>query len=251
LAIPLVTLLLLRKKESFKWKLFYGLVLGLFIWLLFMTAAKGAIVAVAVSTVLMLIMLIKNYFSSFVKYGFHFLVIIILILLLMSLFSFDLYQTKYQKNLDLILELFNPETYDDSINTSIIWRSKILKFTLANTIHYPFGYGFQYLYRNYGLDESIIYSLLLNGTGVIGFIAYLFIVGHLFLYFINISIGKSSKYQRELAAIGAGTLAFGLVAGISTESILTNPIIAFLFWSILAVCYGGTQRQKKAVGNER
>jgi hypothetical protein len=122
--------------------------------------------------------------------------------------------------------------FDDRIET--------IKFTVGNIIQHPFGYGFGFLYQNYRIDESIMYSALLNGTGLIGFIGFMLMIGQLYHHFIISITNKCSILHRELATLGIATLTCGLLIGVSSDCVILYPIHSFVFWAILAACYSGT-----------
>ncbi len=129
------------------------------------------------------------------------------------------------------------------INT-YTYRMNALSYAWKLTLQNPLGVGFGYLDRTYWIDDAIIYANILEGTGIIGSIAFMMITIQLaskFVLFISKSLVGSS---RDLAGIGLSTLVVGLVAGISSQSIMFEPVHAFVFWALLAVCYRAVQIPK-------
>ncbi|MBN2374049.1 O-antigen ligase family protein, partial [bacterium] len=205
---PLVIMLLFRKGKSTFEHLFYGFVLILFVWILLTSSARGASIGALAGGTLILILLGRYHFSR------EILIFLIVFLLLIALqrpifskFSHIVYPNieRFDKILHGIWEV-------DSFKA----RIEIIKFTIENIKINPFGYGFNHLWNNYGIDEAILYSALLNGTGVIGMMGFIFIIGILFFNFTRTILKGTSHIQYELAALGMGTLICGIIAGISS-----------------------------------
>jgi hypothetical protein len=127
------------------------------------------------------------------------------------------------------------------------YRMDVLDLAWNTTLENPLGVGFGYLYhtymgrswgRNYrSVDDAIIYAIILEGTGILGAIAFILIVGYLTFQF-GLGVLKShSGSARDLASVGLSTLATGLLAGVSSQTILFEPLHSFVFWMLMAVCY--------------
>lgn len=237
LVFPTVTMLLFRKDESIRWKFFYGSILIIFLFYMIKISARGATIAALFGAALILVYIIRFHIAkALVIYGAIFLIFIVL----RGPFATNISKHyNLERGLDTFSELaINPlgdPNFRDRMNTLMI--------TIENTKENPFGNGFQYLWTQYGIDEAISYSVLLNGTGIAGFISFMIIMGHLFLHFA-MSLGrKFSKQQHELAFVGMATLSCGLLAGVSSESVVWNPVNTMVFWAILASCFAGTQNK--------
>lgn len=107
------------------------------------------------------------------------------------------------------------------------------KLTLQN----PLGGGFGYLGRMYRIDDAIISAYIMDGTGILGALAFMVVVGHLAFQFGSGVLKSPPGSARDLASIGLSTLVVALVAGVSSQSILFEPVHAFVFWALMAVCY--------------
>jgi hypothetical protein len=129
-------------------------------------------------------------------------------------------------------------------NGNLQYRFGILSETWAHPLRYPLGRGFAFLYETRGIDESIVYSMLVNGIGILGFACFAWIV-------IALGVGLSkglrstSAESRDLASLGLATLLCGLVAGVSTQSIVTGQVQAAAWWSILIACVVGLRGRDK------
>jgi len=124
---------------------------------------------------------------------------------------------------------------------NLTYRIDSLAFVWKLTLQNPLGVGFGYLWFTYGIDDSIIYAYILEATGILGSIAFLMVVVKLVSKFVMIILNTSVGHTRDFASLGLSTLAVGLVAGVSSQSILFEPVHAFIFWALMAVCYSAVQ----------
>lgn len=130
-------------------------------------------------------------------------------------------------------------------NRTLQYRLTTLSETWAHPTRFPLGRGFAFLYNTRGIDESIVYSMLLNGTGILGFACFAWIV-----ITLGVTLGKgfraANTESRDLATLGLATLLDGLVTGVTTHSILTGQVQAAAWWGILIACVLGLRRQPQA-----
>lgn len=239
LAIP-ATLILFITSEEHGSRLLYALILTLFAGLSFKATGRGASIAALCGSSVIGILLYRRYAFKITAIGL--MAIICFVIVGSGSIGAKLIQKlRLEKNRSEYAELFvyglRVHTLQDRIDT--------LKFTIENTVKNPIGNGFQYLFRNYGIDEAIMYSVLLNGTGIIGFISYMFMIGHLLLHFIRCLTKSFSEDETNLAVLGIATLVCALLAGISSESVVWNEFNPFILWVILAACYCGTRNTKQ------
>ena len=61
-----------------------------------------------------------------------------------------------------------------------------------------------------------------------------------FKFVLNI-LKSSIGSNRDFNSIGFSTLVVGLVTGVISQSVLFEPVHAFVFWALMAVCYNSTQ----------
>jgi len=233
LVVPSAVILLLRSK-TLRGRIFYIFCLLLFNFLIFKASGRGA----AIGGLFGAVFIASHFFRKNMAKGIIITTGIIFVAVMLSgifgvtfIERLGLEKNKGRIN-EIIAARLQTRNLQDRINT--------LSFTIKNTLENPIGNGFEYLWVNYQIDEAIIYSVLLNGTGIIGFVAYTFMIGHLLLHFIMCFRKRFSEEQTDLAVLGIATLACGLLAGISSESVVWNEINPFIFWAILAACYGGT-----------
>jgi hypothetical protein len=116
-------------------------------------------------------------------------------------------------------------------------RMDVLAFCWDLTLTNPLGVGFGYLYHNLQMDDAIIYAVILQGTGVLGAIAFVLFVCHLTVQFVQAALKSHLGSVRDLASVGLSTLAAALLAGVSSQSVLFEPVHAYVFWMLMAVCY--------------
>lgn len=238
LVFPTVTMLLFRKEESILRKFFYLSILIIFLFYMIKISARGATIGALFGAALILVYIIRIHIAkALVIYGAIFLIFIVL----RGPFGTNI--SKHY-NLERGLATFNKLTiYGFTSVPNFRDRMNTLMITIENTKEKPLGYGFQYLWTRYGIDEAISYSVLLNGTGIAGFISFMIIMGHLFLSFTKRLGRKFSRQQCELAFVGIATLACGLLAGVSSESVVWNSVNTMVFWAILASCFAGIQNK--------
>jgi len=243
LVIPAIVLLLIRS-NTHGLRLLYLFIFALFVGLLLKATGRGASIGAFAGLLIICILTFRQHWFKIMVFSSLF-VIGFVIFTALPLGTRLIGKFHLEKNISTYSELFvtgqRHYTLDDRINT--------LKFTIENTMENPFGNGFQYLFKSYGIDEAIIYSVLLNGTGIIGFISYMFMMGHLLLHFIRCFMKGVSENETDLPALGIATLVCALLAGVSSESVVWNEINPFILWAILAACYGGTCNRSRSPGH--
>lgn len=116
-------------------------------------------------------------------------------------------------------------------------RMDVLALAWNLTLKNPLGVGFGYLYHTYQIDDAIIYAVVLQATGILGALAFIMMVGYLAFQFGLGALKSPVGSARDLASVGLSTLAAGLLAGISSQSILFEPVHSFVFWTLMAVCF--------------
>jgi O-antigen ligase len=116
-------------------------------------------------------------------------------------------------------------------------RMTMLEASLRETLADPLGPGVGYTASKYGYDEASTYAGLLLGTGFMGTFAFLAIVVLLARRYVW-AMRRGHK-GHDLGVLGLATLACGLVAGVSSESVLLGPVQSIVWWSILGACYFG------------
>lgn len=126
------------------------------------------------------------------------------------------------------------------------YRIGVWDVTVAGILRDPLGPGFGYLWNQYGLDEAIVYSIILNGTGLMGLCALLVMLFQLARGFLSGLLSRVVGPSADLAAIGLGTMATALLAGVSSESVFVGPVHAFVFWTIMAAAAVGLARSRTA-----
>ena len=114
-------------------------------------------------------------------------------------------------------------------------RVDTLHLTLSQIGRYPFGRGAAYLWVRYGIDEAIVFSMILNGLGYVGSSLFAIVLIACSVHMGGRVIGRPIGLNGDYAALGLATLVAGLLAGISSESVFFQPIQSYAFWTILAI----------------
>lgn len=227
------SMLVLQTYRTVFINLFYALIILICAWCLISSGSRGGNIAAIIGTILMLSLNPKTLFKrSSLKY---FALIIIMVLLIWHFRAF------FYDHFIMQIGRFGKLSEGFSAINTFQTRMLYLGFAIDDVKHNPLGYGFGYMWNAYGYDDAIVYVYLLEGTGILGTIFFGFIVVLMFIHFVHNVISKRSEKQKHLASLGIGTLALGLLAGISSESIMVNPLHSFVFWAILAICFAGTQ----------
>ena len=127
-------------------------------------------------------------------------------------------------------------------NPNFMSRIELFSDTVITVLSKPFGHGFNYYYYAPGgyIDEANVYSNLISGTGLIGFLLFLYICIKLCRNFIAGVRGNAFEPVNQVAIIGIGTLILMLVGGFSNRYLFCFKIYTFMIWSILAACYCAT-----------
>ena len=238
---PAVVVLLLQVNKSNLSRFFYGAVLVLFLALFMLTAARGATVAAVVGALVALVVVFRRLSSPGV------VATTVLLFLAALIWGESLLNILPQPNLERLYTL----RYGVSSIVNFQARMDILRLTVENTLRNPLGYGFSYLWARHRIDESILYSALLSGTGLMGFAGFVLIVGHLLWHFTRRILSAPAGAQRDLAAIGLGTLVCGLLTGVASESVMLGPVHSVVFWAILVAAYRGTRVPWRPASNPR
>ena len=132
-----------------------------------------------------------------------------------------------------------------SVDTfALRWRT--MGITLRGILEHPLGPGFSYLWNRYGLDEAIVYSMLLNGTGILGFCAFIAMLIQVGRGYVSGLSRTAGRTDTDLAAIGFGTLVAALVSGAADSSIFTEPVQTTVFWSLTIAALVGCVRSRES-----
>jgi hypothetical protein len=119
------------------------------------------------------------------------------------------------------------------------YRVGVIDATLSGIYSHPLGPGFQYLWLRYRIDEAVAYSQILNGTGLLGFGVFVWMLVQLVRGYFGGAVRRATALQADLAAIGLGTLAAALLAGVSSQSVFTEPVQSFVLWTVIAATLVG------------
>ena len=126
-------------------------------------------------------------------------------------------------------------------------RVGVWSATLAGILKHPLGPGFDYLYKQYNLDQwSVVYTMIINGTGLLGLCALFVMLFQLVRGFLSGLRSYVAGPDADLAAIGLGTVATTLLAGVSASSVLVGPVHPVAFWTIMAAAAVGLARSRAA-----
>ncbi len=229
LGLPTCVLLLLQNGGRPWWKGVLALTIAALGYVLILTATRGSVLAAAIGTVL--VILISGRIRSPVFVGIAYLLLIVLAVWGETILNM-LPGYNVQRLLTLSQGVQSIENYRQ--------RTDVLSLAWSLTLKNPLGLGFGYLYRTYLIDDAIIYAVILQATGILGALAFVMIAGYLALRFGIKAIRSPIGSSRDLASVGLSTLAAGLLAGVSSQSVLFDPVHSFVFWTVMAVCYCAT-----------
>lgn len=225
LGLPTCLLLWLDEKRKLWWKVVLLFVMVGLGYVLILSATRGSLVAAIVGS--LLVILLSGRFRSPVFLGSAALLIAL---------------TPVAGSLLALLpgrNIWRLQTLFQGVQAIANYQQRldVLAFAWKLTLQNPLGVGFGYLYHTYRIDDAIIYAVILQGTGILGAVAFILIMVYLAFQFGLGVLNSQQRSIRDLAAIGLSTLAAGLLAGVSTQSILFEPVHAFVFWALLGTCY--------------
>jgi hypothetical protein len=232
LGVPALILLLTNAKERLLFRFFYGaMLIGCFA-VLVLTAARGPLIGALVAAALTILLSFRLRRLTIML-----LVIGVLIFSIQPLWTLIFPAQKILPALDRLSELQNYSTV-----TTFMYRLRVFEVTLKDMMHNPFGFGYEYLWRQYGyIDEANIYTPLINGTGIIGFALFAIMLCQFAWTFLTTYLKTKMEWMREIATLGICTLLVELISGISAHNIIFWPKDSVVFWSILSACYGVLQ----------
>jgi len=206
--------------------------IGLFMIFLVRSSARGATIASFLSIAVIFIMNArKRFFPSLI-----FLFALIIIISIIANYGSNIYGVRegffrfYDTNWTSVIREGN---FADRINIFI--------FTIKSLKANPMGNGYAYLWNAYGIDESIAYSMLLNGSGVAGFLSFILIIVFMIRKFLSSFLLGSNTDQTYFSMIGFATIICGLATGFSSESFVIAPIQSMVFWTIIIASYHGVR----------
>ena len=234
LAVPALVMLLLRRDSTRVVLILATACLLASLALLFLSAARGAVVGAAIGSCLVLFFSGRYMGRLSALLGVVVVTVGVVGLVPLALGG-SLNAGTFQTNVERIGSL---AAGDVSQNANFRYRMRVLDLSLRESLADPLGPGVGYLGKKYGLyDEAVMYSVLLLGTGVMGAFAFLAIVVLLVGRYVRAM--RHDNNRHDLAVLGLATLACGLVSGVVTESVLLGPVQSIVWWSILAACYFG------------
>ncbi|MBN1569583.1 MAG: O-antigen ligase family protein [Acidobacteria bacterium] len=222
LGLPACVLFFIRKKGQFWPKAGLGLMIVALGYVIILSATRGSFVAAIFGSLLLILASRRFRFRT-----------VALSLFLTVLFGEALLQFFPGENIQRL------QTLSQGIQSipNYQQRMEVLDLAWDVTLKHPLGVGFGYLFHNFEIDDAIIYAIILQGTGILGAIAFALFVVFLTLQFGQAVFKSHGQSARDLASLGLSTLAVALLAGVSSQSILFEPVHAFVFWMLMAVCY--------------
>ena len=226
LGIPASVVLWISGAHRRLWRAIALVLLGVSAYVLISSAARGATVASILGVLTALVL--SGRLRSVRFWG-----PAALLLVLLAVWSGTISRVLPVENIQYLETLL----HDPQGIPNYVYRLNVLALAWKLTLASPLGVGFGTLWGVYGLDAAIIYAGILQGTGILGGMAFVAIVAQLAFRFGSALLRSSPGLARDLASIGLSTLVVGLVAGVSSSSILFEPVHAFVFWALMAVCY--------------
>ena len=231
LGMPASVILAARTRRLLE-RCVYGAIILTFLVVLAFTAARGAIIGAVVGT-LAAAVISRRFKLPRVLIG-----MVALGLLLTLMASVGLLDFLPSQGIARIVGL---KAGLGSIH-NFTYRVNVWDVTVHGIFSAPLGPGFQYLWYQYHLDEAVAYSVILNGTGILGFAAFVAILVQLARGYLRAAVRSTSTASNDLAAIGLGTMAVALLAGVSSQSVFVEPVQAIVLWSIMAATITGLAR---------
>lgn len=203
-----------------------------------LTGSRGAILAFLVSGLVTAVLLLRNRRKS-----------LLLGVVCLGVFAgaFVAYPSSISTNVSAqATRNFARFTGSDRTAASYTANAKMRLDTLHESIaalpEHPFGRGLGYL-RSRGVDESIVYSVLANGTGIIGVALIAVILLFASWRFLRCLFRARDKVTHQTATVGLATVLVVLIAGSATDSMLTGRIASTLAWFLGCTCYAGLMRK--------
>jgi len=197
------------------------------------TAARGALIGAAVGAVVALFVS-RRLTSTRVVFGLMVLAIIL------AIAGPSLLQLLPQQGVARIADLGGGA---GSI-LNFRYRVGVIDTALSGILSHPLGPGFQYLWRQFHIDEAVAYTHILNGTGLLGFCAFVAMIIQLCRGYLSGALRRSRGLPADLAAIGIGTIVAALLAGVSSQSVFTEPVQSYVLWTIVAATLTGLLRSR-------
>ena len=228
ITLPLIFSFCINEKTNIREKIFYWVVLILFLYNLIAAATRGPLIATFSGMLLTFLLKSKKLNIKTM------IIVICVILVLYFLSSVDFTFINLTKNIERLNTLQGGAiSHIDNFEH----RMDVLKITSRLILQYPLGVGHGYLWFKYGIDEVIVYSMLLTGTGIIGFVGFILIIISSILNLIrSYTWGNRAHESHDLSVIGLATILSGLLCGFSSESIVVDPINSFVFFTIILTC---------------
>lgn len=231
-AVPALVMLLLRRATTRPVFILSAACLLASLALLYASAARGAVAGAAIGSGLVVILSLRNKGRMRVVLG-----VALALVAVVAFVSFAGGESGGEGRFQPNTERLGTLTRNVGQDANFRGRMTMLEASLRETLADPLGPGIGYVAMTYGYDESSAYAGLLLGTGLMGTFAFLLIVVLLALrYSRSIGYGDGRHY---LGVLGLATLACGLVAGVSSDSALFEPVQSIAWWSILGACYFG------------
>ena len=88
--------------------------------------------------------------------------------------------------------------------------------------------------------------MIINGTGLLGLCALLAMLFQTVREFLAGLLSRAAGPDADFAAIGLGTMATTLLAGVSASSVLVGPVHPVVFWTIAVAAVVGLTRRRAA-----
>jgi len=224
LGVPFVTAQLFRSRKTTVSRLAYAATLVLMVTLLAWTSARAATIGAAIGVILVLVVS---------RRCFSLRLIVALLLLTLSLSIWGPRLVDRVPELGASLERWRNTNWTSLGNEGNFRdRFDLLQVSLESIEQNPFGFGYSYFSR-IGLPDDNGYALLLNGTGLMGFLSFVFIVGCLASRLIAFAVRGGFQLQGDLVAVGLGTLVCGLLVGYVCSVTFDGPVHSLVFWVII------------------
>jgi glycosyltransferase involved in cell wall biosynthesis len=199
--------------------------LGLFAVILVLGGARGATIATCIGVAGLVILTRRGLTRGFV-------------ILVLAGFILLVFQDTFLNFIPSeIMQRFMELKGDPSQVTTFQYRMEILVLTLKNFSMHPLGAGYNYMWDAYNLDESIMYSSILNGAGLIGALGFFMWMAQLGWRFVT---SLTSSQAGNFPALGFSICMFVCLNGLVSSSVLLDTIISLTIWATLITAYQAT-----------
>ncbi len=235
----LIALFLLLQKGRFSfWKAISLLSLVLFVVILSLVAARGATISILIGALVLIVLMRWGDYRIFIYFA--------LAIGLVMVFQDVLWNWLPSQTVDR----FQIMSGGVSNVVEYQYRLNVISTTWQGVKEHPLGVGYDYLRLTYGLDESIVYSSILNGTGIIGALGYVLLMLQFLQRFLSHLRSTVMRRNLNYPALGLAIWLYGILNGFVSTTMVKDPVIIFAFWATLIIIYHAISPKNRKIEDQ-